>query len=382
MSTPNPRPAAAPLAPRTRAALDQGTLALEANLLPAAAGYLDLARRAAPQHPETRLLTARLRLRAKHVDLAVAALADGRRLTPDDRGVLTTAIGLAARDRAAAALVELTALSAAAVTPAVRRARVALLLRAGRVADAAAVLDRLRRTDHHPAVARTWAFITRPAGAPVPDVGPAARPTTPSVSLPPSPEPSAMTPSRDDFTAHAIALLHTGRRREAGRAFFRAARIATRSGAPAAAATAWAGLALSAQLEARDNLRQRADAKLASLTDRAGRRALVGKLYAHTVTAPDPRRAPAPGTGSPLQSLLDDAADTLARAAVRHPARADVHYHRAACDAARGETAAAARSLRCAVQINPDFAAARSMAERLGLVFAEPDEAVLDPYGV
>ncbi len=176
----------------------------------------------------------------------------------------------------------------------------------------------------------------------------------------------------------AIAFLEAGRRREAGRAFFRAARLALTD----QAAVAWAGLALCAQLEGREQLAQRANMKLARFTDRAGRRRLIAQLYPHSVTPSTPNdRQPIDG-GSPLQAMLNQASQTLKNNAERHPDRADAHYHRAACNAARGEAAEAADQIKAALAINSNYAAAAAMAMRLGLVHTEEDAFLADPYGV
>jgi len=176
----------------------------------------------------------------------------------------------------------------------------------------------------------------------------------------------------------AIAFLEAGRSQEAGRAFFRAARLDLSTGA----ARAWAGLALCAQLEGRDRLTQRADAKLAGLTNRAERRRLIAELYPHSVTPPS-NDAPLPANGgSPLQAILDLAAVELQKNADRHPDRADAHFHHAVCSAARGEAADAAEQVKSALTINPHYDAASAIAMRLGLVHTEEEVFLADPYGV
>ena len=175
----------------------------------------------------------------------------------------------------------------------------------------------------------------------------------------------------------AITFLETGRRREAGRAFFRAARLDLSPGA----ARSWAGLALCAQLEGRDRLAQRADAKLAALTDRVERRRLIAEIYPHSVTPPS-NDGPLPANGgSPLQSILDLAAIELQKHAESHPDRADAHFHHAVCSVARGEVADAAEQVESALTINPNYEAASAMASRLGLLYTEEDAFLADPYG-
>lgn len=175
----------------------------------------------------------------------------------------------------------------------------------------------------------------------------------------------------------AIAFLEAGQKKEAGRAFFRAARLDLTDHA----ARAWAGLALCAQLEGREQLAQRANMKLARFTDRAGRRRLIAQLYPHSVTPTPPNDRPAIDGGSPLQALLKQVSDTLQTNADQHPDRADAHYHRAVCNAARGEAAQAADQIKTALTVNPRYDAASAMAMRLGLVHTEEDVFLEDPYG-
>jgi len=175
----------------------------------------------------------------------------------------------------------------------------------------------------------------------------------------------------------AIVLLESGRRSEAGRAFFRAARLDLTTNA----ARAWAGLALCAQLEGRDRLAQRADAKLASLTNRVERRRLIAELYPHSITPPSADTPLSANGGSPLQAILDLAAVELQKNTDHHPEQADAYYHRAVCSAARGEVADAADQIKSALTINPNYDAASAMAMRLGLVHTEKNLFLTDPYG-
>ncbi len=176
----------------------------------------------------------------------------------------------------------------------------------------------------------------------------------------------------------AIAFLEAGRKRKAGRAFFRAARLDLTSGAT----RAWAGLALCAQLEGRERLARRADAELAKHTSRTERRRLIAGLYPHSVTPPT-QAAPLPANGgSPLEAILNEAAVALQKNTEAHPDRADAFYHRAVCEAARGEAAEAADQVKTALTINPHYDAASAMAQRLGLIHTDETAFLADPYGV
>ncbi|MEM7627013.1 MAG: tetratricopeptide repeat protein [Planctomycetota bacterium] len=153
--------------------------------------------------------------------------------------------------------------------------------------------------------------------------------------------------------------LNTGRTGEAGRAYFRATRQNPGD------AEAWAGLVTCAHHAGRKGLTRKADARLRSLTERAERRQQLAAVHAHTVGAPG-QLAPEAAARSPLQRMLLDASNVMAQTAAKFPERADVHFHRAVCDAARGETADAGRWLDAALRINPKYAAAQAMSDRLG----------------
>ena len=149
--------------------------------------------------------------------------------------------------------------------------------------------------------------------------------------------------------------LHLGQLPRAGRWFFRATPTAE-------AAPAWAGLLAVAQRSGRERLARLADARLRPLVDRAGRRRLVAQVQPHLPPTLDPTPA---AERSPLQQMLAESASVMHRAADRFPDRADVHFHRAVCDAARGEVADAGNALDLALMINPRYAAAQAKAQTL-----------------
>ena len=153
--------------------------------------------------------------------------------------------------------------------------------------------------------------------------------------------------------------LNAGRIGEAGRGFHRAARTAPTD------AAAWAGLVSVAQQAGRHGLVRKADARLSALVGRPERRRLLAEAHCHLAGAPGQGR-PDAAAHSPLQRMLAETARVMAQTAEKFPRRADVHYHRAVCDTARGETADAGRWLDEALKINPDYAAARELSERLG----------------
>jgi tetratricopeptide (TPR) repeat protein len=159
----------------------------------------------------------------------------------------------------------------------------------------------------------------------------------------------------------AIGRLHlnAGHIPDAGRAFHRAGRLAPDR------AEAWAGLITTAQLAERPGLKQKADARLRALAERPERRKQLAAMHCHAVGAPG-AKAPEAAARSPLQRMLADAANVMSKTAEKFPGRADVHFHRAVCDVARGETADAAQWLDQALRINPKYAAAQALSLRLG----------------
>lgn len=80
-----------------------------------------------------------------------------------------------------------------------------------------------------------------------------------------------------------------------------------------------------------------------------------------------PRPVPVQPAEGLLQAWLQAAADTLGRAASRHPDRADTRYHRAVALAATGEVAAASDDVTAALRINPAYADALHLADALAV---------------
>ncbi|MEM1108035.1 MAG: tetratricopeptide repeat protein [Planctomycetota bacterium] len=145
-------------------------------------------------------------------------------------------------------------------------------------------------------------------------------------------------------------------------------------------AEAWAGLVTVAHAADRPQLKARADRKLRSLTERDERRRLLAQLYPHTLGAPGQTKPEAAQAHSPLQRMLADAAAVMQQAAERYPGRADVHYHHAVCNLARGEASSAGDGLEKALAINPKYAAAQALAERIGVGTGKSELLTLDEY--
>ena len=144
---------------------------------------------------------------------------------------------------------------------------------------------------------------------------------------------------------------------KAGRAFFAATRLMPGD------AEAWAGLTFVAERADRPRLREHADTQLKNLRAREDRRRLLAELLPHTTAAMG--NTPAAATRSPLQRMLRDSADVMAEVSERFPGRADVHYHRAMIDTARGEFQDADIWVAKALEINPRYVAAKELAESL-----------------
>lgn len=155
--------------------------------------------------------------------------------------------------------------------------------------------------------------------------------------------------------------LNAGRWGESARAYFNATRRLADD------AEAWAGLVTCAHVAGRQRLMNRADRKLRALTGREERRNLLAKLYPHLIGGPGQVVPEAAQAHSPLQRMLAEASVVMKKSAENHPDRADVHFHRAVCDLGRGETADAGDWLEKALEINPQYAAAQTLADRVGV---------------
>ena len=409
--------------------LDRARLALAGNLLEPALEHVRAALRLDPDAAEARLLEARIRLRRHEPRLALTALDDhdrsgasagaaedqdkpGPELSllratalasagrvemavhlmqtlaeefPDDAGVCRALAGMQVHDgRTAEAIETLTRLSELEPTDAGTRRMLSDLLaetdpdaalealgridatnrrraarlcrRADRLADAdqhyEELLAALDRDDHLDAEARLEAAEVAE------QLGDHDRAIDRLDVVARSPL-SLSSTAATAWKQIGRLQMNTGRIAEAGRAYFRATRKTP------ADAQAWAGLLSAAHHAGRKGLMTKADTRLRSLADRSERRHELAAMHLHAVGAPG-QEVPEAAMNSPLYRMLHDASSVMAITAAKFPGRADVHYHRAVCDAARGETADAGLWLDEALKINPQYAAARAMSERLG----------------
>lgn len=180
--------------------------------------------------------------------------------------------------------------------------------------------------------------------------------------------------AREAWEKFATQAMRRGRVAQAGRAWWRAIR-AEASPYP----EGWAGLLTCAMLAEREGLMRRVDRTLRGLTTRSQRRSLLAKCWLDTVpmrfadaaakaegwVAQTSARLRLTGEGSPLSGLLAHAAETLHVQSGRFPGRADVRYHRAVVHEAFGDADAALDEAGVALSINPRYAAAADLCERL-----------------
>lgn len=395
-----------------RSALDRGEAALAGGLLDDALECVTEALRLDPDHAEARLLEARVRLRRHEPKLALTAL-DNRDLShsdpkskdrPDVMMLRATALANSGRVELASKLMEHLARDFAYDT-CVLRALAGLQIREGRRADAAhtlgkllaiepedrasarlradlladgdpsAALDALGEVDHqnrHRAATLAWragrlaeaedhyAVLTRQPESMDEQLWLEAGRVAESMG---ENQLAQERYNRSGTIEAMMALgrvhLHAGRTERAGRSFWRATRIDAQN------PRAWAGLVMCASQTDRKGLVSRADQVLRSLTTRQERRLLLARLYPHTESGPRPLHEQQAEIASPLQRMLVDASAVMAKTADKFPGRADVHYHRAVCNAGLGEHEQAVDSLDQAIQINPKYAAALAMRKRL-----------------
>lgn len=133
---------------------------------------------------------------------------------------------------------------------------------------------------------------------------------------------------------------------------------------------AWAGLIVSALCCERAHLVEQAQRRFEQHADEDERVFLLAEAWMeasageviHRVT--QPARAQVV-TASPLTWILQQSVDVLSTQIVRKPGWADTLYHTAICEAALGETDAASEHVQAALDINPNYKAATTLAARL-----------------
>ena len=132
----------------------------------------------------------------------------------------------------------------------------------------------------------------------------------------------------------------------------------------------WAGLIVSAHCCNRAHLIELAQKRFEPLCDEDERIFLLTESWLdagageviHRVTEPS---QPPVATASPLTWILEQSAQVLSTQIVRKPGWADTLYHTAICEAALGDDESAREHVQAALDINPNYKAATTLAARL-----------------
>lgn len=168
----------------------------------------------------------------------------------------------------------------------------------------------------------------------------------------------------DAYCELAIVHMHGGRFDKAGLCWWKAARIQRTH------ARAWAGLLVCSLVSGKATLVGKASDILDQRCNPITRRNLVAELWTHAAsgkvisqqTRKDQQKL---AVASPLQTMLDYASNILAEHANKFPRRADTFYHLANCRQAMDEKPDAIRSIKQAIRINPNYATAKQLDEKL-----------------
>lgn len=162
----------------------------------------------------------------------------------------------------------------------------------------------------------------------------------------------------------ARAFMHAGRFEQASWWWWKTAQC------DRANVDAWASLAICALSADRPHLVDLAQRRMDALADEDAAMFSMAEAWLHATTGDVIRSAtesakPAMPTASPLTWILQQSADVLAEQAAKKPGWADTLYHSAICEAALGEHEAARDHVQAALDINPNYKAAMTLAARL-----------------
>ena len=163
----------------------------------------------------------------------------------------------------------------------------------------------------------------------------------------------------------ALVHMHAGRFSQAGLCWFKASRLDRPQAKP------WAGLLVCALASCKPTLVARVSEALDQRCNPITRRNLIAELWAHAacgkiVNEQTQRDQLEPQlVATPLQALLDHAANTLSEHAAQYPTRADTYYHLANCQQAMGESDDAREFVKKAIRINPNYTTAQQLHEKL-----------------
>lgn len=166
------------------------------------------------------------------------------------------------------------------------------------------------------------------------------------------------------ITGLARTFMHAGQFAQATWFWWQATRLNQTS------TQAWAGLIVSALCCDRGHIANQAQKRLESIADEDERSFALAEGWLEAGAGEviqrltQPAKAPAI-TASPLTWILQQSTQTLSTQVVRKPGWADTLYHTAICEAALGETDCAREHVQAALDINPNYKAATTLAARL-----------------
>ena len=174
---------------------------------------------------------------------------------------------------------------------------------------------------------------------------------------------AAAVPTTEGWLERARIELHADQLNAAGYAFWRATRL------DPLIPEAWAGLWATAIATRHNRAARAARRGLRSIAGRRERRLALAEAWVQAAGAVTRDRICRARTRtqdhSPLQQLLTDAVSELQAQADRHPQRADLQHHLAACHAALGHFRDARLANGLALRINPNYADAKRLHHTL-----------------
>ncbi len=132
----------------------------------------------------------------------------------------------------------------------------------------------------------------------------------------------------------------------------------------------WASLAVCALSADRAHLVELSQRRLQALANDDDQMLAMADAWLHgssgeVIRAATQQNATSLPTASPLTWILRQSADVLGEQARRKPGWADTLYHSAVCEAALGENAAAREHVQAALDLNPNYKAATTLAANL-----------------
>jgi tetratricopeptide (TPR) repeat protein len=133
---------------------------------------------------------------------------------------------------------------------------------------------------------------------------------------------------------------------------------------------AWASLAICGLSADRPGITDRAERRLEPLAGEGARMEALAEAWLDAVCGDVVRQAvaacdPVGITASPLTWILQRSSEVLEQQAQRRPGWADTHYHTAVCRAALGDDETARDNVQAALDINPNYRAAMTLAASL-----------------